>query len=176
MLCEKCKKKEATVFYEENINGNSRSYSLCSDCAKSLENSGEISLHQSIENSFLGGSPFGSIADNFFGGLFGIPENTRTSKKICPLCAASFDDFRKTAKAGCPVCYEAFADELRGTVRSIHGQVKHIGRAPAKFKKRNEKKTRLAELKTKLKQAIADENFEQAATLRDQIHAMEAEN
>ena len=33
MLCENCKKKEATVFYEENINGKKKSYKLCPDCA-----------------------------------------------------------------------------------------------------------------------------------------------
>ena len=33
MLCEKCKKRTATVFYNENINGKTRSYSLCAECA-----------------------------------------------------------------------------------------------------------------------------------------------
>ena len=43
MICERCKKKEATVFYEENINGATRSYSLCSECAAELNKSGDLS-------------------------------------------------------------------------------------------------------------------------------------
>ena len=37
MLCEKCKKNEASVFYRENINGKERKYSLCPECAAELE-------------------------------------------------------------------------------------------------------------------------------------------
>ncbi len=176
MLCEKCKKKEATIFYEETINGKSRSYSLCSDCAEAMKQSGELYLNQGLGDSLLGVSPFGSIADNFFGGLFGLPENVRTSKKVCPLCHASFDDFRRNGKAGCPACYETFSGELQSTIRSIHGNLKHIGRSPAKFKKRQENKTRLEDLKSELKNAITAENFEKAAELRDQIRAIEAES
>ena len=36
MLCEKCKKRTATVFYNENINGKTRSYSLCAECAAKM--------------------------------------------------------------------------------------------------------------------------------------------
>lgn len=175
MLCEKCKKNNATVFYEESINGKTRSYSLCADCAKELEKNGEISLQHTPADGFFGTLGFGNINDSLFSSLFGLPENTRTSQKTCPLCHATFDDFRRHGKAGCPLCYNTFADELRGTVRSIHGSVKHIGRAPAKFKKRSENRTRLSELKQKLKNAIADENFEAAAELRDQIRALESE-
>ena len=175
MLCEKCKKNNATVFYEETVNGKSRSYSLCADCAKALEQSGEISLQQNLADGFFGMPSLGSINDSLFSSLFGLPENARTSKKTCPLCHATFDDFRRHGKAGCPNCYTTFADELYGTVRSIHGSVKHIGRVPAKFKKRGENMTRLTELKNDLKHAIADENFEAAATLRDQIRALESE-
>lgn len=175
MLCEKCKKNNATVFYEETVNGKTRSYSLCSECAKSLEQSGEISLHQNLADGFFGIPSFGNMNDSLFSGLFGLPENARTSKKTCPLCHATFDDFRRNGKAGCPKCYTTFSSELLGTIRSIHGSVRHIGRAPAKFKKRGENRTRLSELKNELKRAIADENFETAATLRDQIRALESE-
>ena len=33
MLCEKCKKNEATFYYHENVNGNQKNYRLCADCA-----------------------------------------------------------------------------------------------------------------------------------------------
>lgn len=56
MLCEKCKKNEASVFYRENINGKERKYSLCPECAAELEKNGEIKFsafpHLSDMNDF----------------------------------------------------------------------------------------------------------------------------
>ena len=47
MICESCKKNEATVFYEESINGTKRSYSLCAACAAAKEKDGEpLILHK----------------------------------------------------------------------------------------------------------------------------------
>lgn len=167
MLCERCKKNNATVFYEESINGESRSYSLCSACASEMKKSGELS-------GLFPFSGFASVQDQLFGGLFGISEPALKTRKVCPLCAATFSDFQKNGKTGCPECYKTFGEELKGTIRSIHGNVKHIGRSPAKFSKVREKENELKELKNQLKTAIADEDFETAATLRDKIRAIES--
>ena len=67
----------------------------------------------------------------------------------------------------------AFGDELRDTIRSIHGNVKHLGRSPSKFRKNREKENELKDLKKQLKAAISNEDFENAALLRDKIRAME---
>ncbi len=175
MLCEKCKKKEATVFYEETINGSSRSYSLCADCAGEMEKSGELTLHK----GFFGSSPVGSLTDGLFGGLFAIPDTTRTSRKLCPLCHASLESLKRSGRVGCPQCYDTFADELRGSIRAIHGAVKHIGKSPKKREEAQapevETNTQLDNLKAELKAAISEENFEKAAELRDRIRAIEKE-
>ena len=34
MLCENCGKREATVRYSENINGNKKELNLCEECSK----------------------------------------------------------------------------------------------------------------------------------------------
>lgn len=179
MLCEKCKKKDASVFYEETINGKTRSYSLCGECAKAMKQNGEISLGEDLGGSLFGASHFGSLSDNLFGSLFGLPEVARTSRKLCPLCHSSFEDLRRSGKAGCPSCYRTFATELESTLRSIHGNVKHVGRAPTKIEKAAEEppkeKSRLEELREELARAIAEENFERAATLRDEIRTLESE-
>lgn len=167
MLCERCKKNNATVFYEESINGENRSYSLCSACASEMKKSGELS-------GLFPFSGFTSVQDQLFGGLFGISEPALKTRKVCPLCAATFSDFQKNGKTGCPECYKTFGEELKGTIRSIHGNVKHIGRSPTKFKKVREKENELKELKNQLKTAIANEDFETAATLRDKIRAIES--
>lgn len=170
MICEKCKKKEATIFYEETVNGTKRSYSICADCAADLEKQGEISL----SHNFFSLPSFGGFHDGLFGGLFGIPEAQPQTKKACPGCGATMNDLRKNGKVGCPQCYTTFGEELGSTIRSIHGNVRHVGRAPSRFLKNREKADRLASLKQQLKDAIAKEDFELAATLRDEIRALEA--
>ena len=125
MLCEKCKNKEATVFYEENINGNKRSYSLCADCAAEIQKQGQFSFGPALSFPSLD-----DLHNELFGGLFGLGELAPREKKSCPLCRATFADFRKEGKMGCPACYTTFASELGDTIRSIHGNVKHAGRPP----------------------------------------------
>lgn len=169
MICEKCKKKEATVFYEETINGTKRSYSLCSDCAAEMEKQGELSPGYGAFSL----PSFGGFHDALFGGLFGLSAGKPQQKKTCPQCGATMDDLRANGKVGCPECYTAFREELDSTIRSIHGNVKHVGRAPARFRQNREKADRLATLKRQLKEAIAEESFERAATLRDEIRALE---
>ena len=166
MVCERCKKNTATVFSEESFNGESRSYSLCSECASELKKSGEIS-------GIFPFSGLGGIHDQLFGGLFGIAEPTAKQRKACPMCASTFSDFQKNGKTGCPQCYKTFGEELKNTIRSIHGNVKHVGRSPRKFRKNREKENELKDLKKQLKTAISNEDFENAALLRDRIRAME---
>ena len=169
MICEKCKKKEATIFYEETINGVKRSYSICSDCAAELEQAGEISLSHNLFSL----PSFGSFHDGLFGGLFGSSAAQLQTRKTCPKCGAAMSDLKKAGKVGCSHCYSTFGEELRDTIRSIHGNVKHVGRAPARFLENREKSDRLSLLRHRLKEAIAKEDFEQAATLRDEIRSLE---
>lgn len=171
MLCEKCKKNQATFFYEENINGNKRSYALCSECAAAAEKEGDISFGHKPQGSFS--LPYFGLHDQLFGGLFGHTVGQAQKKKACPLCGATLDDFRTDGKTGCPECYTTFGEELGATIRSIHGNVKHAGRAPARLRKDREKQDRLADLRKQMQEAIASENFEQAAKLRDEIRALE---
>lgn len=168
MICERCKKNNASVFYEENINGNVTSYSLCTKCASELNKSGELSDFFTLPylNSFGGG---------LLNGLFLGKENGIVNEEVCPLCNSSFSDLQKTGKAGCHECYKTFGDKLKGAIRSIHGNVKHTGRSPENFKKTHESETKLNDLKSRLMDAINEENFELAASLRDEIRSLEKE-
>ena len=169
MLCEKCKKNNAVLFYEENINGKVRKYALCRDCADELQKSGEIPQTDELFGAME--SPLGAIHDSLFGSLFSIPQLTETKK--CRGCGSTFNDFRRRGKAGCPECYITFAEELEPTIRSIHGNAKHGGRTPSRFKEKHERDDKLNNLKKELKEAISGENFERAAELRDKIKNIE---
>ncbi|MBR5453722.1 MAG: UvrB/UvrC motif-containing protein [Clostridia bacterium] len=183
MLCQRCKKKEANVFYRETINGKETNYSVCSDCAKEMEEKGEIKNHLShFENSHLGQSGGYSIGlGDLFGSLFGavsaVPGARESALgKRCSLCGASYADIAKNGKAGCPQCYSVFSGELSGTVNRIHGNTAHRGRAPKAWKEKLDRTALLESLKKELSEAIAAEEFEKAAELRDKIRATEKSN
>lgn len=161
MKCEKCNEREATVYLEQSINGESRSMHLCHECAAKLQ--GELDI-----------APF-HFGNSLFENLFGLPKLGKVSGTHCPGCGASFADIRREGKVCCPACYAAFSAELEPSVRSLHGSVTHTGRAPAKRAAKREKQSRLQTLKGQLQEAIQNERYEDAARLRDEIRTLEKE-
>jgi protein arginine kinase activator len=180
MLCERCKKNEATFYYHENINGKQKTYRLCGDCEAELEKSGELKeidtgkmfdgFDSFLENPFnemhsLLASMFG---DNDTKQLKSADAKENTEKK-CPACGTTFREFAENGMAGCPTCYETFADELKPTLGKVHGHTSHIGRAPARFKEKLDAKKHIAELEAEQKEAVKNEDFEKAAQIRDEL-------
>ena len=175
MLCEKCKKRTATVFYNENINGKVRSYSLCGECAAKLREKGDLQDITSMVGSFA--DPFSALQNDLFGGFFGLPTMKSISKeKKCPVCGSSYDDIASLGKVGCPTCYTTFRDELARTLRSVHGTTTHTGNVPARPRAKQEREEQLQRQREELQNEIRNENYEKAATLRDEIRKMENEN
>ncbi len=173
MLCEKCKKRTATVFYNENINGKTRSYSLCGECAAKLREKGELQDITSMIGSFA--DPFSQLHDQFFSGFFGMPTvKSIPSAKKCPVCGSTYADIAANGKVGCPHCYETFRDELSGLIQSVHGTTSHTGNVPSRHRAMKEKKEKLTQLKQELQEAVQKEQFERAAELRDEIKSLEA--
>ncbi len=172
MLCEKCKKRTATVFYNENINGKARSYSLCGDCAAKLREKGDLRDITSMIGSFA--DPFSELSDHLFGGFFGMPVSpTLGGAKKCTACGASFAEIQRDGKVGCPDCYTVFREELSGLLHSIHGTTHHTGHVPSRHRAEQERRAKLTELKKELARAVSDEEYEKAAALRDEIRHME---
>ena len=163
MLCNKCKTNTASFFYTQSINGKESSVALCKTCA---ESSG-LSINTV---SPLFGSFFGNTAKNARG--------VNNEGKKCSLCALTFSDILSMGKVGCPECYNTFKAELGDTIRSIHGTAKHIGLAPTgESNTVNEQSiTEEDALRAKLNEAINEENYEEAALLRDKIKALKGEN
>lgn len=88
-----------------------------------------------------------------------------------------------TGKFGCENCYESFSEKINYLLKNLHGTSKHIGRKPKYIKenkievKENKKEeNELIELNKKLKKAIKDERYEDAAKIRDEIKNFEKNN
>lgn len=189
MVCEKCRKNEATNFYHENVNGKVRSMRLCAECAKSLEESGDLpklNADKFFEDFDFFDEPFfqnpvktlNSLFSGFFGGEKALGSGNpsgeeKTAEKKCEGCGSTLRDFA-TRGAGCPKCFETFAEELAPTVSRAHGRTVHTGRAPAKFRDRIETKRKIEALVEEQREAVKNEDFERAAEIRDELKKLRA--
>lgn len=175
MLCERCKKNDAVLFYKESVNGKEKSLALCEKCAAEAEKKGEIG-NISFSDPFFSHSA--DSIDKLFGSLFGLPQykqKTLSASKKCSLCGATFADLVSEGKAGCPECYKVFADELADTINNIHGTTVHNGNAPSRFRHDREKKKKIKNLQDELKKAVHEEQYERAAEIRDELKALKNE-
>jgi protein arginine kinase activator len=87
----------------------------------------------------------------------------------CPRCKMSFAEFKKLGRLGCAECYRTFAEELRPLVRRLHSSVQHVGKSPQQGRKLAQERLELQRLRAELEQAIRDEDYERAASLRDRL-------
>jgi protein arginine kinase activator len=173
MLCEKCKKNEATAYIKTNVNGDVHEYHLCPECAAEMQNSGAFGSMFNFDSMFNPMSGFdlvSSLLSSPFGGFGSMP--SISSGKRCSCCGSDFSSIAKTGKAGCPKCYTEFRAKLAPTIRKIHGNTVHCGKhSKVTVEQSNESQVEL--LKKQLTEAVNSENYELAAELRDKIKAME---
>lgn len=55
-----------------------------------------------------------------------------TAREVCPVCGATFADYRGTGLVGCAACYSAFLGELLPVIRHFqNGNIRHAGKAPS---------------------------------------------
>ncbi|MBN2097157.1 MAG: UvrB/UvrC motif-containing protein [Candidatus Omnitrophica bacterium] len=168
MLCDICHKNDATVHLTEIIDNQITELHLCEDCAR--QKGTQMEQHFGLADLLAG------LAD--LGQQFEVMGKTETK---CPNCGLSYDDFRRIGRLGCSECYQAFRDSLVVLLKRIHGSTQHLGRTPAKRtatpqveKPSLVKQSEADILRVKLQKAVALEEFEQAARLRDKIRTLEA--
>lgn len=167
MLCQKCKKQTATTQVKRTINGITEEFFLCGDCAAEIGFGGFI-------------NPFSSAG--FFSSLFPerMEEKSLSPVKRCPKCNSSLSDITSSGKVGCARCYSEFEGNLAPLITKIHGTNHHYTKQQAIGQvSENDGDLSLtvdeeiAKLKGELNKAIEEQEYEQAAVIRDKIKEME---
>jgi protein arginine kinase activator len=87
----------------------------------------------------------------------------------CPRCGFSDLDFRKRGRLGCPACWETFGETLGGLLLKVQHEPAHVGRAPAGLVPVAQLRRRLEAAQSEMALAVAAEDFEAAARLRDEM-------
>jgi protein arginine kinase activator len=153
-----CKQKAAQVHLTEIVDDKMRKVDLCEDCAK----------HKGVNDA-----PGFAIADLLLG-LGAAQELARApgGEEIrCPACSFTQADFKKAGRLGCSQCYTTFAEGLESLLKTMHKGTKHVGKTPLSLRQGRDLADLLRQLQKKLDRAVTDEDFEQAASLRDEIRS-----
>ena len=161
MLCCICKEREATVHLTQIAGDKMQKVDLCEECAKTKGVNDPTGF--SLADLLLGLAASQEIEQSAGGGEI-----------RCPRCGFTQADFKKAGRLGCPDCYKAFGEGLDGLLKSMHKGTHHAGKVPESLRQTRDLSDRLKNLQKKLAKAIEDENFEQAALLRDEIKQMSA--
>ena len=162
MLCDICKKNVATVHLTQMIEGKTKKVDLCENCSK----------EKGVDD------PTGfSLADLLLG-LGAAQQMEQASGGIevkCPHCGFTHADFKKAGRLGCAECYKVFSEGLETLLKTMHKGTRHVGKIPQVFRQNQDLTDKLKGLQKKLEKAIADEDFESAAKLRDELKAVRAQ-
>jgi protein arginine kinase activator len=162
MICDLCKSAEAKVFLTEIVEGKMKKVNLCDSCSKA----------KNVDD------PTGFALTDLLVGLGAAQDIERGpgAAERCPGCGFSQADFKKTGRLGCAECYETFSEPLNSLLKAMHKGTTHTGKVPARIARQLERDSTLKILQRDLQKAVAEENYESAAQIRDQLRQMETSN
>lgn len=155
MLCERCKKNHATYHVTKIINNKKTDLHLCEQCAREMKETSSAFPIQNILSELMG-----YISQN--------QEIEKQYETRCSNCGTYYSEFKKGGLLGCSECYSSFGDELGPVLRRVQGNVKHVGKIPGSRKTRIDR-NEMDGLRIMLQKAIENEEYEDAARIRDKI-------
>jgi len=164
MKCQICKENDAVVHVQQIMGEDVVELHLCEACARekgisSHSDSIELSLSQLLT---------GLIDTRKAGSSAGAAE-------LCPKCGRKLSDVRKEGTLGCGSCFSQFRREITaGLERIAPGGARHKGRFPARLLTYKALLMDKEALKKDLAEALAEEDYERAAEIRDRIRAVES--
>ena len=163
ITCEVCGEKPAKIHSTKIVNGEAITTHLCQECAR--------------KQSLGGQNP--SIS-NIFSGIFNLEAATlKVPQKedliTCESCNQTYRSFKESGRLGCPDCYDTFEELLLPLLNKVQKGNQHKGKHPHGIPQPS-REDQLAGLRRDLQKAVEKEEFEQAATLRDEIRRLECED
>lgn len=156
--CGECKKPIAVIYTE--IAKNQYTYtSMCADCPELQHRLHGLNVNEQTS-----------------------AENVTKMGVACGNCGTTLQAIRVGTNLGCPNCYEVFKDVIirellklqkisNRTANTKKNISLHVGRSPGEITTFNPS-ARLIALNEALSKTLQEEDYEQAAMLRDQIKAL----
>lgn len=152
MLCQNCRKREATVNRVETVGGKSCSQHLCAKCA--------AELFGDFEND---------VANAMLAGLF---DDFEPELKVCPGCGMTFGEYERSGLLGCPSCYDVFNGELMPYIARIQGKTVHVGKGGGEYTSEHELRRKLSSLQTAMESALSRGDYAEAGRINEHMNAL----
>lgn len=191
MKCEKCQQREAHIHLTQMVDGKMCSLHLCEVCARDagLDPSGPLDLEKLLQSTahlyeeLHQAIPPGlaEMADRILSRFAeqcdpGAELDPPVPSIRCPVCGCTPMLLRKTGQVGCPQCYVTFPDFIKGYLSQRTGvSGGHIGRIPRQGDRVILQQAAMQRLQHELDAAVAREDYETAATLRDELQRIKQE-
>ena len=165
MICQICGKSPATMHFTEILDNKMSEINACERCAE------EKGLYNAAQKHKF------DIADLLAGMVDTMTssDEERVGRVQCPRCGLLYSGFKETGRLGCAECYSAFQFQLRPLLRRIHGDTRHRGKVPVRDGEGAARSRQLQRLHDELQRAVEREQFEHAASIRDEIKRLEIE-
>ncbi|KUP04594.1 hypothetical protein Q73_14785 [Bacillus coahuilensis m2-6] len=166
MVCQECGERPASLHFTKIVNGEKTEVHLCPVCA------------QEKNESFINSASAFTV-NHLLSGLFNMATQKEAAvppepEMKCSQCNRTFQEFLQVGKFGCDHCYEAFENKLDPILKRVHsGNSSHKGKIPQRAGKKVFLKRQVQDLRQNLQQLITNEEFEEAAKVRDEIRHLE---
>ena len=166
MLCQECGKRPSTLHFTKIVNSEKTEFHICELCARE-------------KGEMIPGTNNGFSIHNLLSGLLDFDPSSAAGLGVkaklirCDQCGLTYSQFSKLGRFGCSSCYLHFSERLDPLFKRVHGNIGHAGKVPKRSGGLIKHKREVEGLKKDLLQHIVQEEFEQAATVRDQIRDLE---
>lgn len=166
MLCDRCQKRPAQVHLTQLINNTKKEMNLCPTCAAELQAESFGFAPQLNLHDFLAG-----LINHQFAGK-AMKQSSMTGVH-CEKCGATEAQVAQKGLFGCSECYTQFGERVNPLLKRIHGSCSHTGKVPKRTGGKALLSKEIRTLKNLLQDAVKQEEFEEAASLRDRIKELE---
>lgn len=156
MKCQICD-NPATVHLTDIVNKKKRELHLCTKCARERNLIPEPPGAQQLDLKALLNvlmHPFPHAGQD-------APDTVTPVVEACEVCGITLAEFKAEGRLGCPHDYESLRPALEPLLERIHRSTAHVGKAP--------RAVRVSEWQKQMAAAVAAEDYEEAARLRDLI-------
>jgi protein arginine kinase activator len=161
MICEVCHQKNADIVFKTVTGNQVATKAMCMSCAYSMQ--------QDMIKMFMA---LGFRQDQVEEHLDTAEPQQTMPRFLCTHCGRSFEQLDENSMAGCASCYEAMQSEMDKYLKDSK-QVIPQSEMPGQPEEEStvaEEKDSLLDLKYKMIEAVVNEEYEEAAQLRDQIN------
>ena len=154
-LCDECGANPANIHLTQILESETHVFHLCEECARKKGISISVNDEAVVEVESV---------DK-------LKEKKPEPDKVCDRCGLKLSELRNKGWLGCASCYQAFEEEIEDLLVHVHGSSMHKGKKYAGVVQ-SVSRSDLKRLRGELAIAIKNEQFEQAAALRDAIHGL----